>query len=142
MENNKKLKNFIKTTIREFLNENISKDNVLNDLLKIFKTNTQFSSEKYPNKRYVFKIDKPSANTVYFRTKYFGDWKDNIQVSFTYGDDYIRISQGDNRTKSTNMSELNQILSDLHKNKVKEYGNYLTNEYSDDLQLRNMLVDI
>lgn len=107
------------------------KDNNFNDILNVFKENTKYIGRMYPFERYAFGIDFPSANTVYFRTKYFGDWKDNVQVSFSFGDDFFRISCGDDRFKSKDLNQLNEILSNLHKTKVEKYGVYLTNEYSD-----------
>lgn len=117
-------------------------DDILKNILHIFKKNTKYKSETYPTDRYCFTIDTPSANTVYFRTKYFGNWTDNIQVSYSYGDDFFRISKGDNRYKTTDLNELDILIKELHTTKTIKYKNYLTNEYSTDSDIHNIMVDI
>lgn len=138
----KTYKSYVKTAMNGFLNENLMNHDILKEILRVFKNNTMYSSEIYPTKRYAFVIDKPSANTIYFRTKYFGDWKDNIQVSFSFGDDFFRVSNGDDRFKSFDINALDKMLVNLHDSKVKKYGSYLTNEYSTDLVIQNTMVDI
>lgn len=121
------------------MEKRVSNKDILNSILDAFKKNTKYISIIYPFERYAFEVDTPSANSVYFRTKYFGDWKGNVQVSFSFGDDFFRISCGDDRFKSKDLNQLNEILNNLHKNKVEKYGVYLTNEYSTDLSIKNTL---
>lgn len=135
-------------TYTEFLNENldikkIETKKLLNQILKIFKETTEYRSDTYPNIRYAFAIDTPSANSVWFRTKYFGNWKDNVQVAICGGDDFYRIYVGDTMpVKSKDVDALVSILKSLHEEKIERYKNYLTNEYSDNLTIHNALVDI
>ncbi len=114
---------------------------MINDILDCFKSETQYQSKSYPNKRYAFEIDQPSGNSIWFRTKYFNDGKDNIQVAYYRGDDFFRIYKGDAIKKTKNLSELKKELNVLHEYNKGKYGNYLSNEYSTDIDIKNSLVD-
>jgi hypothetical protein len=116
--------------------------NIIYDLIEVFKRETKYSSDRYPTTRYAFNIDTPSASSVWFRTKYFGDWKENIQVGYEYPDDFFRIYQGDKIHKTDSVLVLSDMLKKLNSEKVSKYGEYLSNEYSDDLSLSNSLVDV
>lgn len=123
----------------EFEKGGVIKKNIINQILSVFKKNTRYGSETYPT--YAFVVDTPSASSVSFRTKYFGDWKDNIVVSYE-GEDFFRISQGDKTIKTLNLDLLSNMLKELHKEKVEKYKNYLTNEGSTDISINNSLSDV
>jgi hypothetical protein len=109
-------------------------------IIDLFKTYTHYISKTYPNERFAFTIDKPSANAIFFRTKFFGDWKDNIQVSIRGGEDFFWIYQGDTIRKTKDFNELENLLKDLYTTKKEKFGTYLSNEYSDNLSIHNSLV--
>jgi len=120
----------------------VNKKEMISGVLEQFILNTKFNSTSYPNERFAFAIDKPSANSIWFRTKYFGDWKDNIQVSIQGGDDFFRIRKADNESiKTTNYKLLGNMLNVLHKEKKQKYNDYLTNEYTTKNEIHNSLVD-
>lgn len=118
-----------------------------NYILKIFKEETKYDYQKpaqplysLPARkevRYAFKVDTPSGRSIWFRTKYFGDWKDNIQVAYYKGDNFITIFQGDDEVKTNDLGLLSKRLKELHSKKVDKYKNYLSNEYSTDSSLAN-----
>ena len=121
---------------------NIKNHELISGVLEQFILNTKFSSTKYPTERFAFVIDRPSANSTWFTTKYFGDWKDNIQVSIYGGDDFFRIHKADNESiKTTNYKLLGDMLNALHKEKKQKYNDYLTNEYITKNGIHNSLVD-
>jgi hypothetical protein len=123
-------------------NTNQASSKLIDSIIDVFKKNTQYESTQYPNKRFAFVIDTPSASTIYFRTKYFGDWQDNIQVSYNPNEDFFRINKGNNSEKTTDLNLLSKQLSELHKNKVIKYKNYLTNEYFTEYDITNILSDV
>lgn len=116
------------------------------DILKTFKEETKYEFQKpaqplydLPARkeiRYAFKIDTPSGRSIWFRTKYFGDWKENIQVAYYRGDNYFTIFQGDNEIKTNDLSILSNRLKELHSKKVEINKNYPLNEYSTDSSLK------
>lgn len=107
-------------------------------ILKCFVDTTKYTSKISPNIRYAFSVDTPSASSIYFRTTYYGDWFDNIQVSVRSDEDYFRISQDKQTIKSTDLNMLRKRLEELHSKKVTTYKSYLSNEYTDELGLLNM----
>lgn len=106
-------------------------------ILKCFMVNT-----KYISKRYAFRIETPSASTIQFKTVYFGDWKDNLLVSYTNGDKYFRISGRDGIIKTNKLEVLTVLLSQLHEAKVKEHGYYLSNDYTIESFINNIMEDV
>lgn len=120
----------------------VKKKELISGVLEQFILNTKFNSKIYPTERFAFVIDKPSANSIWFRTKYFGDWKDNIQVGIDGGDDFFRIRKADNESiKTNNYKLLGDMLNTLHKEKKQKYNDYLTNEYTTKNEIHNNLVD-
>lgn len=118
---------------------------LVNSIVELFKKETRYEYKKpaqplysLPARteiRYAFKIDTPSGRSIWFRTKYFGDWKDNIQVAYYKGDNYFTIFQGDNEIKTNDLSALSNRLKELHSKKVEKHKNYLSNEYLTDSSL-------
>lgn len=106
------------------------------DIAKVFKEETKFTNPKiYPLIRYAFISDIPDGDTTFFRTRYFGDWKDLIQVRIkTVGNVDFYIYRGEDKPiKTSDFNILRNMLKELHQKKVEEYGyEYLTNEYSTD----------
>ena len=121
--------------------EDSNQNTLLNSIIKIFKHATKYKSNSYPNERYAFQIDTPSASTIYLRTKYFGDWKDNIQVRLNFnapGDEFY-VSQGDSSFKSNDLNKLRNMLVLLHNKKVEQYKSNPTDEYTTDLDINNSI---
>lgn len=127
----------------------LTREEFLNGILNKFISNTKFDYVKtvnyseYQKVGYAFTIDTPSGSNVAFRTTYYGDWTEQIHVSFTTGNDYFYISKGrEERIKTKDFELLETMLKELHESKTERYRNYMAGDYMDYNTIRNVMVGV